>query len=83
MSEIIITPEKKKKIEDLVKSLKALDDAMLPFREQRKELKSEYVENAWLTKDEVKMVGKAYNAVKNKIDLEDLSQFADICKGLV
>lgn len=80
MSEIVITDEKKKHIEKLAKCLKELDSAMLPFREQKKELQKNYVENAWLTKDEVVMVKKAYNALKNKIDLDDLSTFVDILK---
>lgn len=80
MSEIILTPEKEGHIKKLAKAFKELDSAMLPFREQRKELQASYVENSWLSKEEVVMVKKAYNALKNKLDLDDLSTFVDLLK---
>ena len=80
MATIAITDEKKKHITNLIKSYKSIDSAILPFQEQRKELRKEYIENDWLSNEEISLVKKAYNAVKTRLDLEDLSSFMDIVK---
>ena len=80
MATIAITDEKKKHVVNLIKSFKAIDGAILPYHEQRKELRKEYIENQWLSNEEITLVKKAYNAVKTKVDLEDLSSFMDIVK---
>jgi len=80
MATIAITEEKKKHVLRLSKSYKEIDNAIMPYQEQRKELRKEFIENEWLTNDEVSLVKKAYNAVKTKLDLDDLSSFVDIVK---
>tara|TARA_Y100001938_G_scaffold149818_1_gene238111 strand:+ start:990 stop:1244 length:255 start_codon:yes stop_codon:yes gene_type:complete len=80
MATIAITEEKKKHVLRLIKSYKAIDSAILPYQEQRKELRKEFIENDWLNNDEVSLVKKAYNAVKSKVDLDDLSSFMEIVK---
>ena len=80
MATVAITEEKKKHILNLIKSFKAIDSAILPYQEQRKDLRREYIENEWHTNDEISLVKKAYNAVKTKVDLEDLSSFMEIVK---
>ena len=49
MATIAITEEKKKHVVRLIKSFKAIDSAILPYQEQRKELRKEFIENDWLT----------------------------------
>jgi hypothetical protein len=80
LATIAIDPEKKKNIENFVKSLRELDAAILPFQEHRKDLGKSYVENNKLTKDEVKLVKAAYNALKRKVNLDDLSTFVEIAR---
>lgn len=79
-----INPDKKDKIINLLKSLKSLDDAMDPYREQKKELKDNYVkENKWLTKEEFDTVKKAYNFLKRKMSFEDLQEYIEIGKEVM
>ena len=80
MATIAITDEKKKHISNLIKSYKAIDSAILPYQEQRKDLRKEYIENEWLSNEEISLVKKAYNAVKTRVDLDYLSTFMDIVK---
>ena len=80
MATVAITEEKKKHILKLIKSYKAIDSAILPYQEQRKDLRREYIETEWLTNDEISLVKKAYNAVKTRVDLDDLSSFMEIVK---
>ena len=81
MATIAITEEKKKHVINLIKSYRAIDGAIQPFQDQRKELRTEYIENQWLNNNEISLVKKAYNAVKTKVDLDDLSSFMDIVKS--
>ena len=80
MATIAITEEKKKHVTNLIKSYKAIDGAIQPYQDQRKDLRKEYIENEWLTNNEISLVKKAYNAVKTKVDLDDLSSFVAIIK---
>ena len=81
MATIAITEEKKKHVINLIKSYRAIDGAIQPYQDQRKELRTEYIENQWLTNNEISLVKKAYNAVKTKVDLDDLSSFMEIVKS--
>ena len=67
MATIAITEEKKKHVLRLIKSYKAIDSAILPYQEQKKELRKEYIENDWLSNNEVSLVKKAYNIVKEEV----------------
>ena len=54
---------------DYIASMKALEDAMEPFKEQKRELKANYVENGWLTKEDISLTVKAYRLLKDDIDI--------------
>jgi hypothetical protein len=69
---------KQEHIVDYVNSIAALDDAMNPYREQKAELRKSYVENKWLTKDEIKMALKAYRLQKDQTDIEQLTEMIDM-----
>jgi len=66
---------KEERIKDFVKALAAVDQAMQPFKEQRADLKKNYVENDWLSKEDMKYVSKAYTLAK-KSDF-DIDKFVD------
>lgn len=51
-------------IKDFVRSIAAVEQAMQPFKEQKSDLKKNYVENGWLSKEDMKYVSKAYNLAK-------------------
>lgn len=57
---------------DYIKSMKALEDAMEPYKEQKRELKTEYIDNGWLTKEDVSMTVRAYRLLKNDVDIDAL-----------
>jgi hypothetical protein len=65
------------------KALDEVDRAMEPFREHRKELKASYLENGWLTKDEMSMILKAYRLLKKEEDIGEIQHYMDMLqKGL-
>ena len=57
---------------DYIKSIKALEDAMEPYKEQKRELKADYVDSGWLTKEDISMTTRAYRLLKNDVDIEAL-----------
>ena len=61
---------KEQHMADYIKSIKALEDAMEPYKEQKRELKSEYVDNGWLTKEDISLTVKAYRLLKSEVDID-------------
>lgn len=74
--------EKEQRIGDYIQSLAAVEEAMEPFKEQKRALKANYVENGWLSKEEVSMAVKAYRLVKDDTDIEQLMDFYSKVSGL-
>lgn len=71
---------KEQKMAEYVRSLKTLEDAMEPYKEQKRELKKEFKEMGWLTGDEISMTVKAYRMMKNE-DF-DFDEFTKIYESL-
>ena len=62
-------------IESYIKSVAALEEAQEPFKEQRRELRKEYEDNGWLSKDQQRLAVKAYRLIKDEEDMEQLLDF--------
>lgn len=65
---------KEERIREFVKSLQAIEQAIEPYVEQRKDLRKDYIANGWLSKTEMKHVMKAYSLMKNETDFDELEQ---------
>ena len=63
---------KEEYIVNYLKSMIALEEAMEPYKEQKRELKANYVENGWLTKKDISLTVKAYRLLKDDVDLDQL-----------
>lgn len=64
--------DKRAKIVEFIKSLKTIEDAMEPLKEQRKDLRAEFKQMGWLSKDEQRLAVKAYRLMRNDINLDEL-----------
>jgi len=62
-------------IETYIKSVAALEEAQEPFKEQRRELRKEYEDQGWLSKDQQRLAIKAYRLIKDEEDMEQLLDF--------
>jgi len=67
--------EKENRITNYIKSLSTIEEAMEPYKEQKRALKGNYVENGWLSKEEISMAVKAYRMVKDDTDVDQLLDF--------
>ena len=68
-------PEKKTKeerVRDFIKAIVSIEQAIEPYKEQRKDLRKSYIENEWLTKEEMRAVVKAYRLAKDETDFDEL-----------
>jgi len=61
-------------VAEYIQSVAAIEECMRPFREQRKELRKNYLENNWLDKDDVSLAMKAFRMLEQKVNFEDLSE---------
>ena len=75
--------DKEKHMKDYITSIKAIEDAMEPFKEQRKDLRESYNENGWLTKEEMRLAIKAYRLYKSETDMEILTDYVNKCQRSV
>ena len=61
------------------KAFQAVELEMEPYKEHKKDLKKNYVENGWLTKQEISQGLRAYRMLKKGENIED---FSDIFEKL-
>ena len=66
---------------DYIESLRVLEEEMEPFKEQKRELKTNYVENGWLTKGEISLAVKAYRLAKDATDMSTLIDMVEALKN--
>jgi hypothetical protein len=70
-----MTDQNKEKEEYVVKFIKSFDAneaAMEPFKEHRKDLRKNFVENGWLSRDEMRHAVRAYRMLKKDEDFDSL-----------
>jgi molecular chaperone GrpE (heat shock protein) len=61
-----------------LKSLYAIEQAIEPYKEQKKELRKEYIDSGKLTRDELWAAVKAYRIYKASASMEDLNDMFDL-----
>lgn len=75
------TKSKQEHIADYIESLKAIEEAMEPFKEQKRELKKDYLEKKWLSKEDISLSVRALRLLKDKVDIAALLDMYDALKG--
>jgi len=56
-----------------LKSMITIEQAMEPYKEQKKELRKEYIENGWLTRQDIWNAVKALRLYEQDADMDDLN----------
>ena len=56
-----------------LKSMIAIEQAMEPYKEQKKELRKEYMDNGWLTRQDIWSAVKAFRLYEQDADMDDLN----------
>ena len=66
------TKSKEEHIADYIESLVAIEEAMEPYKEQKRDLKKEYLEKEWLTKEDISLSVRALRLLKDDVDIPQL-----------
>ena len=72
---------KRQKVLQYIRSLKAIEDAIEPYAEQKRELKAEFKEQGWLSGDEISLAVKAYRMLKKDQDIDELVEMFNFLRG--
>lgn len=72
---------KEEHMADYLESMKAIEDAMEPYKDQKRDLKANYVENGWLTKQDISLAVKAYRLAKDDTDMSALIDMVESLKS--
>jgi len=72
-----IRDEKAEKMIEYIRSLKTIEEAMEPYKEQKRELRADFKRQGWLSGDEISMTVKAYRMMKADIDIDELVKVYD------
>jgi hypothetical protein len=56
---------------------------MEPFKDQKRDLRENYDDNGWLTKQEMRMAVKAYRLLKTDTDMDELVDYFSHLKKTV
>ena len=66
------TKSKQEHISDYIDSLKTIEECMEPYKNQKRDLKSEYLEKKWLSKEDISLSVRALRLLKDKVDIPAL-----------
>lgn len=73
--------ERKRYAKEYIRSLAAIEEAMEPYKEQRRELRSEFRQNGWLNTDEIRAAVKAYRLYKGDINIDEVIENFNMLTG--
>ena len=73
--------ERKRYVKEYIRSLNAIEEAMEPYKEQKRDLRSEFRENGWLNTDEIRAAVKAYRLYKGKVNIEEVVENFNMFSG--
>jgi len=62
---------------EFIKAFKAVEEEMEPYKEHKRDLRKNYVQNGWLTRNEMRQVVRAYRMLKQGDDINELKTYFD------
>lgn len=72
---------RKRYVKEYIRSLAAIEEAMEPYKEQRRELRSEFRQNGWLNTDEIRAAVKAYRLFKGDVNIDEVVENFNMLRG--
>jgi len=67
----------KEYVVEYIKALKAIEDEMEPYKEHKRDLKTSYAQNGWLTRDDMRQAVRAYRMLKKGDDIDQFTEYFD------
>jgi len=76
-----MSDNKKEFVKQYIRSLGSIEDAMEPYKEQKRALRQEFKDNGWLDTDEIRAAVKAYRLFKGNIDIDKVLESYNTITG--
>jgi hypothetical protein len=73
--------QRKRYVKEYIRSLNSIEEAMEPYKEQKRELRGEFRENGWLSTDEIRAAVKAYRLYKGKVNIDEVVENFNMIAG--
>jgi len=73
--------EKKQYVKEYIRSLNAIEEAMEPYKDQKRDLRKEFRENGWLNTDEIRAAVKAYRLYTQKYNIDEVVENFTLISG--
>jgi len=73
--------QKQQYVKEYIRSLKAIEECIEPYQEQKRELRAEFRNNGWLNTDEIRAAVKAYRLFKGKVNIDEVVENFEIISG--
>ena len=73
--------DRKRYVKEYIRSLAAIEEAMEPYKEQKRDLRAEFRENNWLNTDEIHAAVKAYRLYKGKVNIDEVVENFNMISG--
>ena len=68
---------KEEYVVEFIKAFKAVEEEMEPYKEHKRDLRANYAQNGWLSKEEMRQAVRAYRMLKGGDDINELKTFFD------
>ena len=79
--ETVTDTEKQEKMIEYIRNLKAIEDAMEPYKESKRELRKDFRSNGWLSRDEISTITRAYRMLRKNESIDDLVSAYESLRG--
>ena len=79
--EVILSKEEH--VKNYLKDLAETEAAMEPFKEHKRDMRKSYIEEGYLTKEEIWAAVKAYRMIKDEKDIDALVEAYDQVKKMI
>ena len=73
--------QKQQYVKEYIRSLKAIEECIEPYQEQKRELRAEFRNKGWLNTVEIRAAVKAYRLFKGKVDIDEEVENFEIISG--
>ena len=73
--------ERMRYVKEYIRSMVAIEEAMEPYKEQKRDLRAEYKENGWLNTDEIRAAVKAYRLFKDNVSIDEVVENFEMFSG--
>ncbi len=73
--------QRKRYVKEYIRSLAAIEEAMEPYKEQKRDLRAEYKENGWLSADEIRAAVRAYRMFKDNVNIDEVVENFQMFSG--